>query len=49
MSERPQTEERRGEHNEIGYRNVDEEADYDERDSQSPEPEEVNEGSDPDE
>ena len=31
-------EERRGEHNEIGFRNVDEEAEHDERGSQGPGP-----------
>jgi hypothetical protein len=30
--------EHRGEHNEIGYRNVDEEAEHDERGSQGPSP-----------
>jgi hypothetical protein len=34
---RPATGERRGEHNELGYRNVDEEAQHDERGSQGPE------------
>jgi len=34
--DRPATGERRGEHNELGYRNVDEEAQHDERGSQGP-------------
>jgi hypothetical protein len=36
MDEKRNTEQRRGEHNELGYRNVDEDADYDERGSQGP-------------
>jgi hypothetical protein len=49
---RPVEEPHRGAHNEIGYRNVDEEAEYDERGSQGAgarEPEQPNEGSQPDE
>jgi hypothetical protein len=47
---RPADEPRRGAHNEIEYRNVDEEAEYDERGRQGAgdhQPEEANEGSRP--
>jgi len=47
MPERPQDKPRRGEHNELGFRNVDEDADHDERGSQGTGPEEAEEGSDP--
>jgi len=48
MPERPQQEARRGEHNELGYRNVDEEADHDESGSQGTGEEEPKEGSESD-
>jgi hypothetical protein len=40
MSKHEERERRRGEHNELGYRNVDEDAQHDERGSQGPGPEE---------
>jgi len=48
MPERPQEETRRGEHNEIGFRNVDEDADHDESASQGTGDEEAREGTDSD-
>jgi hypothetical protein len=36
MDDKRKDEERRGEHNELGYRNTNEEAEYDERGSQGP-------------
>ena len=46
MPERPQEEARRGEHNEIGFRNVDEEADHDESGSQGTGEEQADENGD---